>query len=223
MKIIIGNRAYSSWSLRGWLAAKQSGLPFETQVVPMDTPEWVSGAAKGEMPSGRVPVLWDHGVAVWDSLAIILDLADNGGHDRFWPREWPARALAYAAAAEMHSGFAALRAGCPMNLKERFPSFVPTPEIVAEVARVDALWSEARDKYGSETDLPWLFGAFGAADIMYAPVVHRIAGYGLKVGPVAAAYVEAMLAQPWMAEWTAAGKAETYPFDRYPIPGGVPA
>ncbi len=223
MKIIIGNRAYSSWSLRGWLAAKQSGLPFETVVVPMDTPEWLSGAAKGEMPSGRVPVLWDHQTPVWDSLAIILWLADKGGHDRFWPREAPARALAYAMAAEMHSGFAALRGGCPMNLKERFPHFAATDAITAELARVDALWSAARDGHGGETDLPWLFGAFGAADIMFAPVVTRIDTYHLPVSKVARAYVDAVLAHPWMAEWTAAAKAETFPFDRYPIPGGVPA
>ena len=223
MKIIIGNRAYSSWSLRGWLAAKQSGLPFETLTVPMDTAEWKSGAAKGDMPSGKVPVLWDGKTPVWDSLAIILWLADKGGHDRYWPRELPARALCYAITAEMHSGFPALRSGCPMNLKERFPAFVATAEITAEVARIDALWSEARDKYGSDTDLPWLFGAFSAADVIYAPVVTRIDSYGLPVSATARAYVDAMLAHPWMAEWTVAAKSETFPFDRYPIPGGVPA
>ena len=223
MKLIIGNRTYSSWSLRGWLAAKQSGLPFETQLVAMDTPEWKSGEAKQGMPSGKVPVLWDGKTPVWDSLGIILWLSDKGGHDRYWPRELPARALAYAMSAEMHSGFPALRAGCPMNLKERFPAFAPTPEILAEAARVDALWSEARDKYGSDTDLPWLFGAFGAADIMFAPVVTRIDSYGLPVSGTARAYVDAVLAHPWMTEWTAAARAETFPFDRYPIAGGVPA
>jgi glutathione S-transferase len=222
MKIIIGNRAYSSWSLRGWLAAKQSGLPFETVVVPMDTPEWLNGTAKGDMPSGKVPTLWDGGTPVWDSLAIILWLADKGGHDRYWPRELPARALAYAMAAEMHSGFAALRAACPMNLQERFPGFAAPEAVTTEVARIDALWSEARERYGSDTDLPWLFGAFGAADIMFAPVVTRIASYHLPVGAVARNYVDAILAHPWMAEWTAAEKEETFPFDRYPVAGGVP-
>ncbi len=223
MKLIIGNRAYSSWSLRGWLAAKQSGLPFETIIVPMDTPEWVSGAAKGDMPSGKVPTLWDGKTAVWDSLAIMLWLADKGGHDRYWPREMPARALAYAITAEMHSGFAALRSACPMNLKEFFPNFAAPADVQAEVARIDALWSEARDKYGSETDLPWLFGPFSAADILYAPVVTRIDTYHLPVSKTARAYVDAMLAHPWMAEWIAAAKTETFPFDRYPVPGGVPA
>ena len=223
MKLIIANRAASSWSLRGWLAAKLSGLPFTCTIVPMDTPEWKSGEAKGEMPSGKVPVLWDAGTPVWDSFAIILWLADKGGRDRFWPREAPARGLAYAMAAEMHSGFQALRSGCPMTLKERFPDFAPTPEIMADVARIDALWTEARTKFGSETDLPWLFGPFSAADVMFAPVVTRIDTFHLPVSAAARAYVDAMLAHPWMVEWIAEAKAETFPFDRYPIPGGVPA
>jgi glutathione S-transferase len=223
MKIIIGNRAYSSWSLRGWLAAKQSGLPFETSVVPMDTPEWISGAAKGDMPSGKVPTLWDGATPVWDSLAIILWLSDKGGHDRYWPREAPARALAYAISTEMHSGFAPLRSACPMNLKERFPGFAAPADVRADVARIDALWTDARDRFGSETDLPWLFGPFGAADIMFAPVATRIDTYSLPVSAAARAYVDAMLAHPWMVEWTAAARAETFPFDRYDVPGDVPA
>lgn len=223
MRIIIGNRAYSSWSLRGWLAAKLSGLPFETQIIAMDTPEWISGAAKVDMPSGKVPVLWDHDIPVWDSMAIIQYLADKGGHDRFWPRDLPARALCYAISAEMHSGFAPLRAGCPMNLKERFPAFAPSPEIMADVARIETLWREARTRFGADSDLPWLFGPFSAADVMYAPVCTRIDTYGLPVAADTRAYVDAILAHPWMAEWIAAAKAETFPFDRYPIPGGVPA
>ena len=223
MKLIIANRAYSSWSMRGWLAAKLSMLPFTCTLVPMDTPEWKSGEAKGEMPSGKVPVLWDGKTAIWDSLGIVLWLSDKGGHDRFWPRELPARGLAYAITAEMHSGFPALRQGCPMNLKERFANFVATPDISAEVARIDALWSEARDRFGSDTDLPFLFGPFSAADLMFAPVVTRIDTYHLPVGATARAYVDAVLAHPWMVEWIAAAKAETFPFDRYPVPGGVPA
>ena len=223
MKLIIANRAYSSWSMRGWLAAKLSMLPFTCTLVPMDTPEWQSGDAKAEMPSGKVPVLWDGKTPVWDSLAIVLWLADKGGHDRFWPRELPARGLAYAMACEMHSGFQSLRSGCPMNLQERFPDFAATPEISAEVARIDALWTEARDRFGSDTDLPFLFGPFSAADLMFAPVVTRIDTYHLPVSATARAYVDAVLAHPWMVEWIAAAKAETFPFARYPVPGGVPA
>ncbi len=221
MKLIIGNRAYSSWSMRGWLAVKQSGLEFDTRIIPMDTPEWLNGSAKGEMPSGKVPVVWDGEVAVWDSLAIILWLADRTTRDRYWPETHAARALAYAMTAEMHSGFAALRTACPMNLQQRFPAFSPTDAVLADVARIDALWTEARTTFGATG--PYLFGDFGAADIMFAPVVTRIDSYGLKVGDTAQAYVAAMLAHPWMAEWTAAARVEDFPFDRYPIAGGVPA
>ncbi len=221
MQLIIGNRCYSSWSLRGWLAAKQSGLAFETQVLPMDTPEWDSGASKGSLPSGKVPVIWDGDVAVWDSLAIIDWLGDKVGRDKFWPRGEAARALAYAMCAEMHAGFTALRGACSMDLKQRFPHFEPAADVRADAARIDALWTEARAKFGGSG--PYLFGDFGAADIMYAPVVTRFDTYGLPASPVAKAYIATMLAHPWIVEWTSAAKAETYPFARYLKPGGVPA
>ena len=221
MKIIIGNRNYSSWSLRGWLAAKQSLLPFETELVVMDSPEWISGAAKANMPSGKVPVLWDHGEAIWDSLAILLYLADKAGHDRFWPRDQKARALAYSACAEMHSGFTALRAGCPMDLQHHAPAFAPTADIMADVQRIESLWEQALGRFGAESGEPWLFGRFGAADIMFAPVCTRIETYHLPVGDTARAYVERVLAHPFMAEWHAEALREEFPFTRYPIPGKV--
>jgi glutathione S-transferase len=222
MRLVIGTRTLSSWSLRGWLAAKQSGLPFTTELIEMDTPEWQGGAAKKALPSGKVPVLFDGATAVWDSLAIVQWLADKGGHDRYWPRDLPARALAYAASAEMHSGFAALRSGCPLHLQERFPNFEPSEAILADVARIEALWTAARE-FGRDTDLPWLFGPFSAADIMFAPVVFRIEHYHLPVGTLARAYVDAMLAHPWMAEWVRDARTETLRYNLYPIPGGVPA
>ncbi len=221
MKLIIGNRTYSSWSLRGWLAAKQSLMPFETELRVMDSPEWLSGEAKADMPSGKVPVLWDHKEPIWDSLAIILHLADKAGHDRFWPRDVHARALAYAMCAEMHSGFAALRSACPMNLQLHFPDFTPAPDVIADVQRIEALWEQALSRFGEETGEPWLFGRFGAADIMFAPVCTRIDSYHLPVGAAARAYVSRVLDHPWVAEWTAAALAEDYPFNRYPVPGGV--
>lgn len=232
LRLIIGNRAYSSWSLRGWLACKISALDFETVVLPMDTPDWDSGAAKGELPSGKVPVLWDGDIAVWDSLAITDWLADRVRNARvsrghFWPQDMAARALARSISAEMHSGFQALRSGCAMNLKFDFPDFVPSPEVLADVARIDALWSRARETFGTHADVahegPFLFGGFGAADAMYAPVVTRIRTYGLPVSKVAADYCEAVAAHPWMVEWTESAKAEDYPFARYLVPGGVPA
>jgi glutathione S-transferase len=221
MKLIIGNRTYSSWSLRGWLAARQSLLPFETELRVMDSPDWISGAAKTDMPSGKVPVLWDHGEPVWDSMAIILHLADKAGHDRFWPRDVPARALAYAMCAEMHSGFAPLRGGCPMDLQRYYPHFQPSSDVMADVRRIESLWEQALSRFGADTGEPWLFGRFGAADIMYAPVCTRIDTYHLPVGPVARAYVDRVLAHPWMAEWQSAAMNEDFPFTRYDVPGGV--
>jgi len=227
LKLIIGNRTYSSWSLRGWLACQASALRFETVVVPMDTPEWVDGTAKGLLPAGKVPVLWDGDIAVWDSLAIIDWLAERTARDRFWPESHAASALARSMAAEMHSGFQALRAGCSMNLQRGYPDYVATPEVLADLARVEALWTEARTRFGDGG--PYLFGAFGAADIMFAPVVTRCETFGLPLGDTAAAYRDAMLAHPWMAEWTAAARAETYPFNRdYArdaggLHGGIPA
>lgn len=237
LRLIIGNRTYSSWSLRGWLACKQSALPFETELVPMDTPEWQSGASKGLMPAGKVPVLWDGDIVVWDSMAIIDWLADkvrtariSRGH--FWPRDMAARALARSMCAEMHSGFTALRGTCSMNLQRDYPDFVPGPDVLADVARVDALWTEARTRFHSIDEAhegPFLFGTFSAADIMFAPVVTRLKTYGLTVGEVSTAYVAEMLAHPWMVEWTEAARAETYPFARAyfekvgGVGGGVPA
>ncbi len=221
MKIIIGNRTYSSWSLRGWLAAKQSLLPFETELRVMDSPEWITGEAKADMPSGKVPVLWDHGEPIWDSMAILLHLADKAGHDRFWPRDVPARALAYAMSAEMHSGFAPLRSACPMDLQHHYPDFVAAPEVMADVRRIESLWEQALNRFGADTGEPWLFGRFGAADIMFAPVCTRIDSYHLPVSATARAYVDRVLAHPFMAEWQAEAMAETFEFTRYGVPGGV--
>ncbi len=232
MRLIIGNRAYSSWSLRGWLACKLSALDFDTVVLPMDTPQWDAGASKGELPSGKVPTVWDGDIVVWDSLAIIDWLADkvrearlSRGH--FWPRDMAARAFARAISAEMHSGFTGLRGECSMNLKFNFPDFVANDAVLADVARIDALWSEARSRFGTHAGVahegPFLFGAFGAADAMYAPVVTRIRTYSLPVSDVSRAYCDAVAAHPWMVEWTDAAKAETFPFARYLKSGGVPA
>ncbi len=234
MQLIIGNRAYSSWSLRGWLACKASALPFDAVVIPMDTPEWVDGSAKGLLPAGKVPVLYDGDVVVWDSLAIVDWLADkvrtariSRGH--FWPADLAARALARSMCAEMHAGFTALRGACPMNLQRDYPGFVAPPEVTADLARIDALWTTARTRHQATDEAhagPYLFGSFGAADVMFAPVVTRIKTYGLPVGEVAADYVATVLAHPWMTEWTDAARAETFPFTRPYFAGfgeGVPA
>ena len=215
LKIIIGNKAYSSWSLRGWLAVKQSGLPYEEVVVPMFEAGWPERKAQPDLAVslGKVPTLWDGDTPVWDSIAIVDYLNDITGGTRFWPKDKAALALARSMAAEMHSGYAPLRKACCMNVRKRFPAEPMSAEVAENVARIDALWSEARARFGAEG--PYLFGAFGAADIMFAPVVFRFWGYELPASPAAQAYIDAMLKHPWMVEWVEAGNAESWVLDQY--------
>lgn len=218
MKLIIGNKNYSSWSLRGWLAIKQSGLAFEELTVNIGGDEWeVVKRQSGEiMPAGKVPILWDGDTVVWDSLAIIDFLADRVGRDRFWPAQEPARAMARSMAAEMHASFPTLRRDCPMNVRRRMAIADPSQALIADVGRVLELWAQARARHGGGG--PYLFGTFSAADIMYAPVVTRFYTYGFKLPPFAAAYSQAILTHPWMAEWIAAANAEDWVLEQYEHP-----
>ena len=222
MKLLITNRAHSSWAMRGWLAAKLSGLPFSTELIAMDSDHWAERAAAGDIPSGKLPMLIDGPDRIWDSMAILLWLADKGGHDRFWPREPHARALCYAMSAEMHAGFQALRSGCPMNLKLRFPAFEASEAVLADVARIDGLWQQARSRCGEELAEPFMFGHFSAADVMYAPVVYRFKHYGLPTSDTSQAYIEAMESHPWLQEWWAGAQEETFTMARYSYEGGIP-
>lgn len=215
LKIIVGNKRYSSWSLRGWLAVKQSGMPYEELVLPMWTPEYEAAKAQGLLPSGKVPTLWDGDIAVWDSFAIVEHLAERAGRDLFWPAEPAARAFARSIAAEMHSGFAPLRQQCGMNLGRRYPGFALNHEALADIARIANLWTEARERFGTGGD--FLFGAFGAADIMFAPVVTRFVTYDVALPDVPRAYVGAMTAHPFMREWQAGADAETILLDKYEL------
>lgn len=171
MKLIIGNKNYSSWSLRGWLAAKQSGLAFEEITVPLYGEDWDERKKHTdgiEPSSGKVPVLWDGDAVVWDSLAIIEYLADKVGRDRFWPKADDARAFARSMVAEMHSGYLALRSECPMNVRLEVEGFDLSEAARADVVRILTLWAEARARFGKGG--PYLFGTFCAADIFYAPI-----------------------------------------------------
>ena len=210
LKLIIGNKVYSSWSLRGWLAAKQAGLPFEEVIVPLYDEAWPARKAQADLaPSlGKVPLLWDGDIAVWDSLAIIdyLDALSGGG--RFWPQDKAALALARAMAAEMHAGYQPLRQACTMNMRHVLPAADLTPEVAANVARIVDLWAQARSRFGVGGD--FLFGAFGAADIMFAPVVTRFVTYSISVPADARGYMDAVLAHPFMQEWTAGAAAEDW-------------
>jgi glutathione S-transferase len=218
MKLIIGNKAYSSWSLRGWLACRQSGLSFEEVVVPLYDDDWDRRREGAEFApsSGKVPILWDGDVVVWDSLAIVDFLADRVGRDRFWPEDEAARAMARSMAAEMHSSFAALRRKHSMNIRQAFPAQQPDADVLADLARIVELWAEARARFGGGGD--FLFGDFGAADIMFAPVCTRIVTYSLPVPRFAAAYVNAVLRHPFLQDWIAAAQEEDWVIEQFERP-----
>ncbi|MFM9978777.1 MAG: glutathione S-transferase family protein [Sphingomonadaceae bacterium] len=218
LKLIIGNKAYSSWSLRGWLACRQSGLPFEETVVPLYDGAWMERRASEDLApsSGRVPILWDGDTVVWDSLAILEHLNEKTGNTRFWPTEPAARAMARSIAAEMHASFAALRTECSMNLRRTFPETRLSDEATSDVARIQRLWAQARARFGGSGD--FLFGDFGAADIMFAPVVTRFVTYAVPVSRFAERYIDAVTAHPFMQDWIAAAHEEDWVIDKYEGP-----
>lgn len=215
LKLIIGNKVYSSWSLRGWLAVRQSGLPFNEVVVSMYDEDWPERRMQPDIrPSGgKVPILWDGDHPVWDSLALIDYLNDISGGTKFWPSDRPARAMARSIAAEMHSSFMALRRQHPMNTGHVYAPAPLDPEVEQDVARITQLWRDARDVFGSEG--PFLFGEFGAADIMFAPVITRFATYSIPVPDDACAYMDAVLAHPFMQDWAKGAREEEWIIPRF--------
>lgn len=218
MKLIIGNKNYSSWSLRGWLACKQSGLHFEEITVPMFGDDWEAQKSRDEIaPShGKVPVLWDGEAVVWDSLAIVEYLADKVGRDRFWPKPDDARAMARSMVAEMHSSYLPLRRECPMNVRRRVEDAELSAEARADVVRILTLWAEARARFGRGG--PFLFGTFSAADIIYAPVISRFMTYGVAVPGFAVAYMQAVWEHDWLQEWVNAAESEDWVIEQYEGP-----
>ena len=217
LKLIIGNKAYSSWSLRGWLAVKQSGLPFEEITVPMFGEEWDKAQQGDEFaPSGgKVPILWDGDTVVWDSLAIIDYLADKTERTRFWPSDDAARGMARSMAAEMHSSFPALRREHSMNVRKIFPPRPLVPEVREEIERIMELWAQARARFAGTGD--FLFGDWCAADIMYAPVVTRFVSYSIALPPFAQAYARAVLEHPHVREWIDAAQDEPWVIEKYEV------
>ncbi|SON55160.1 Stringent starvation protein A [Hartmannibacter diazotrophicus] len=207
MKLVVGNCNYSSWSLRGWLAARQTGADFETVVIDLDTPEFKSEVAR-HSSAGRVPVLVDGDITVWDSLAIIEYLAEQYPDCGLWPADKAARAFARSVSAEMHSGFPDVRNHWPMNIRRPIAERPATEGAARDTARITEIWREARKCFGQ--DGPFLCGAFGAIDCVFAPVASRFRTYGVELGPVEAAYVDAIHAHPPMVEWIAAAKKETW-------------
>ena len=207
LELIMGNKNYSSWSLRPWIAMKVAGIAFEETVIPLYEPGSRSQVLKYS-PAGRVPVLIDDGQPIWESLAILEYLAEKFPRAGLWPADPRARSHARVVANEMHGGFQALRRNCPMNMwlppKQR-----PQPdEAMVDLRRIDALWSDCRARFGQSG--AFLFGGFGAADAMYAPVVSRLHSYGLQVGGVARAYMDAVMALPAWAAWRDAALKELW-------------
>ena len=222
LKIVIGNRAYSSWSMRGWLAVKQSGEEFEEIVVPMFDEAWEKTREGHEFApgGGKVPILWDGECVVWDSLAIIEFLADRVGPLLYWPEADDARGMARSMAAEMHSSFAALRRELPMNVRRSYPPKALDDDVVADINRILQLWAQARARYGGTGD--FLFSEWTAADIMFAPVVTRFITYGVPVPAFAAAYMKAVLSHPHVGEWIDKAQDEPWVIEHYEQEGATP-
>ncbi|MBV9969590.1 MAG: glutathione S-transferase family protein [Xanthobacteraceae bacterium] len=210
LRLVLGNKNYSSWSFRPWLALKVAGIPFEETVVPI----YIPGAREKILefsPSGKVPVLIDGAVHVWESLAIIEYAAEKFPAAGLWPQSTESRAHARAVANEMHGGFLPLRRACPMNMRRRPGAIALSADVLADVARIEEIWTDCQARYGG----PFLLGAFCAADAMFAPVVSRFHTYAVAVGPVTRAYMDAIMALPAWGEWQAAAAQEKWVLPQY--------
>ena len=214
--LYIGNKATSSWSLRGWLACKLAGIDFDEVTIPLDTPETRASISRVS-PSGRVPCLHHGERRIWESIAIGEYLAELRPARNLWPTEPAARAHARAIAAEMHSGFAALRAAMWMNVRKRFPGKGRTAEALADIARIVAIWRDTRTTFG--VGGPYLFGqSFSFADAMYAPVATRFVTWAPELPRDAKSYVEAVWSHLWLKEWVDGAAAEPWPTPKYDTP-----
>jgi glutathione S-transferase len=222
LTLAVANKAYSSWSLRGWLALKSTGAAFDEVVIPLRQAETRAEILKYS-PSGKLPALIDGEVVVWESLAIIEYLVEKFPDAGLWPKDTAARARARAAANEMHGGFAGLRRALPMNMRRTFAEVRFDDEVGAEVNRIQAIWRDARRSCaGACGEGPFLMGAFSAIDAMFAPVAIRFAGYTVDLESQAQAYVDAVLAHPFVIEWRDAALAEPWITPEYEYDGGAP-
>jgi glutathione S-transferase len=201
--LYIGNKNYSTWSLRAWVLLKAAGIPFREQMISLYAPD-TPALIRPVSPNGLVPCLHDGDVVVWDSLAIAEYLAER--HPGLWPADAIARAWARSVAAEMHSGFADLRREFSMDVRVRQPR-VPSPEVAEDIARIDAIWHEGRQRFGPGGD--YLCGSFGVVDAFWCPVAFRFQTYGVAPEGASAAYLRTLLALPAMVEWAAAAAKES--------------
>lgn len=207
LNLVIGNKNYSSWSLRPWMALTMAHIPFEEIVIPLYQPQSKKRITE-HSAAGKVPILHHGTVTVWESLAILEYLAEIFPEKKFWPQGKAARAAARSAATEMHCGFAALRNACPMNLRRPRKAIATNEAVKSDVARLDALWRECRKTHGKKGK--FLFGSFSNADAMFAPVVTRFDTYDIKVSGESRAYMDAVLATPAFQTWKKAALAETW-------------
>jgi glutathione S-transferase len=205
LRLTVGNKNYSSWSLRPWILLRHLGLAFEERLIPLDTAEFARDIATIS-PTRRVPVLQHGTLLLWDSLAICEYACELAG--RGWPAGREARAVARAVCAEMHAGFTILRSQWPLNARALGRRTAANPERAAEIARIEDLWADCRQRFGG--DGPWLFGEYSVADAMYAPVVLRLRTYGAHLRPASEEYVASVLADPHMRDWLAAAEAESW-------------
>ena len=213
LTLYVGSKNYSSWSLRPWLALAHTGQPFREVVIPLGTPDTAAAVARAS-PSGKVPLLEDGALRVWDSLAICEYLAERFPAARLWPEARDARAVARSACAEMHAGFVALRTHMGMNIRARHPGRgLEQPGVREDIARIQALWAELRERFGQGG--PFLLGHFTNADAFFAPVVTRFVTYGVELSPASRAYAEAVLAHPGMRAWTEAALADPHRHPAY--------
>ena len=207
--LIIGNKNYSSWSLRPWLALHVAGIDFDEKLVPLFEDDWA--ARKAELPSGTVPVLEHDGIVIWETMAILEYAAETWPDANLWPADKAARARARSIANEMHAGFTRVRGAMPMNIRAHFPGRGRHDGVAEEIARIETIWTECRNEFGSGGD--FLFGDFGNADAMFAPIVSRFTTYDVTLNPICRAYMDAVQALPAMQEWSEAGRAEPWTID----------
>lgn len=210
-KLYIGNRNYSSWSLRAWFLLSESGIEFEEERILLDTPEFAERASRVS-PSGKVPVLMLDGQPVWDTLAIAETVAERWPDKALWPGTAAMRAHARSISAEMHAGFPALRESMPMNCRAMGRKVSLTDALAADVDRIFAIWAECSERYGSDGE--WLFGKFSVADAMYAPVVFRFRTYGIDLPQAVGSYPERVLQSKCIQNWLAAAESETEVIER---------
>jgi glutathione S-transferase len=209
MKLILGNKATSTWSLRAWLVCRAAGLTPQEETIRLRRPE-TAAEIRARVPSGKVPALVDGDLMIWDSLAIAEYLAERVPEAGLWPDDPAARAVARAGVAEMHAGFASLRRTMPMDLQADHPGEGMTAETAGDIARIVAIWDDARQRFGGEG--PFLFGArFTIADAVWTPVASRFATYAVALPAPAAAYRDTLMDHVWMREWRTAAAAEAPP------------